>query len=105
MRGLRESFWGDRYGQARGVLEKFLNTESVPLSGRTGWWVAEVRTGGRARGRQAYGFSRRDKVEIGNSCAGINRHEVENVRVSRERGSDLLGPEFCAGHREVRGEA
>jgi hypothetical protein len=41
----------------------------------------------------------------GNSCAGINRHEVENARVSRERASDLLGPEFCAGHREVHGKA
>ncbi len=29
-----------------------------------------------------------------NSCAGINRHEAENARVSRERGSDPLGPEF-----------
>ena len=47
----------------------------------------------------------RAENENGNSCAGINRHEVENARVSRERGSDPLGPEFCAGHREVRGEA
>jgi hypothetical protein len=29
-------------------------------------------------------------------CAGINRHEVENGRVSRERSNDPLGPEFCA---------
>ncbi len=41
----------------------------------------------------------------GNPCAGINRHEVENARVSRARGSDPLGPEFCAGHREVHAEA
>jgi len=38
-------------------------------------------------------------------CAGINRHEVENVRVLRERSSDPLGPEFCVGHREVNDEA
>ena len=47
---------------------------------------------------------RTDRVEIGNSCAGINRHEVENARISRERASDPLGPEFCAGHREVHSE-
>ena len=38
-------------------------------------------------------------------CAGINRHEVENARVLRERTSDSPGPEFCAGHREVHSEA
>jgi len=38
-------------------------------------------------------------------CAGINRHEVENVRVSRERTSDLLGPEFCTKRREALSEA
>jgi hypothetical protein len=27
-------------------------------------------------------------------CAGINRHEVENERVLRERSSEPLGPEF-----------
>ncbi len=45
------------------------------------------------------------KAEIGNSRVEINPHEVENARVSRERGSDLLGPEFCAGDHEVHGEA
>jgi hypothetical protein len=38
-------------------------------------------------------------------CAGINRHEVENERVLRERSSDPPGPEFCAGYREVHSEA
>src|SRR6202049_2735432 len=38
-------------------------------------------------------------------CAGINRHEVENARVLRERTSDPPGPEFCAEHREVHSEA
>jgi hypothetical protein len=38
-------------------------------------------------------------------CAGLNRHEVENANFLRERTSDPLGPEFCAGHREVHGEA
>jgi hypothetical protein len=28
-------------------------------------------------------------------CAGMNRHEAENERVSRERSSDLLGLESC----------
>ena len=28
-------------------------------------------------------------------CAGMNRHEAENERVSRERSSDPLGPESC----------
>ena len=41
----------------------------------------------------------------GNSCAGINRHEAENARVLRERGSDPLGLEFCVRCREVSGEA
>jgi len=41
----------------------------------------------------------------GDSCAGINRHEAENARVLRERGSDLLGLEFCVRGREVSGEA
>ena len=41
----------------------------------------------------------------GNPCAGINRHEAENARGSRERGRDPLGPECCAGRREVFGEA
>ena len=38
-------------------------------------------------------------------CAGINRYEVENARVLRERTSDSPGPEFCAAHREVHSEA
>ena len=38
-------------------------------------------------------------------CAGLNRHEAEEEEALRERTSDPLGPEFCAGHREVHGEA
>jgi putative transposase len=38
-------------------------------------------------------------------CAGMNRHGVEDARASRERKSDPLGPEFCAGHCEVLSEA
>ena len=34
-----------------------------------------------------------------------NRHEAEKAKFLRERTSDLLGPEFCAGHRKVHGEA
>jgi hypothetical protein len=45
------------------------------------------------------------QVEIGDSCAGINRHAAEDERSLRERGSDPLGLEFCVGHREVHGEA
>ena len=56
------------------------------------------------RGGRGY-FTGGSERENGNSCAGINRHEVENARVSRERASDPLGPEFCVGHREVHGEA
>jgi hypothetical protein len=37
--------------------------------------------------------------------AGINRHEAGNERFLRERSSEPLGPEFCAVHREVHGEA
>src|SRR5258708_17444973 len=29
-------------------------------------------------------------------CAGVNRHEVEDVRALRERSSDPLGLESCA---------
>jgi hypothetical protein len=46
-----------------------------------------------------------DSWEVQVLCAGINRHEVENVRVSRERISDLLGPEFCTKRREALSEA
>ncbi len=46
-----------------------------------------------------------DSWEVKVLCAGINRHEVENVRVSRERISDLLGPEFCTRRCEARSEA
>jgi len=49
--------------------------------------------------------SRVDSLEVKVLCAGINRHEVENVRVSRERISDLLGPEFCTKRREALSEA
>jgi hypothetical protein len=38
-------------------------------------------------------------------CAGINRHEAEDERASRERSSDPLGLESCAGYREVVSEA
>jgi len=38
-------------------------------------------------------------------CAGINRHGVEDERALRERSSDPLGPEFCAGCCEVSSEA
>jgi hypothetical protein len=38
-------------------------------------------------------------------CAGLNRHEAEDERASRERSSDPLGLESCAGYREVFSEA
>ena len=38
-------------------------------------------------------------------CAGLNRHEVEDERALRERNSDPLGLESCAGYREVHNEA
>ena len=38
-------------------------------------------------------------------CAGMNRYGVEDERASRERTSDPLGPEFCAGRCEVSSEA
>ena len=38
-------------------------------------------------------------------CAGINRHEAEDERALRERSSDPLGLESCAGYREVLSEA
>ena len=38
-------------------------------------------------------------------CAGINRHEAEDESSSRERSSDPLGLESCAGYREVLSEA
>jgi hypothetical protein len=41
----------------------------------------------------------------GLESAGINRQEAENERFSRERSSDPLGPEFCAGRREAHSEA
>jgi len=41
----------------------------------------------------------------GPESAGINRQEAENESFSRGRGSDPLGPEFCAGRREAHSEA
>ena len=38
-------------------------------------------------------------------CAGLNRLEAEDERALRERSSDPLGPEFCAGRCEVSSEA
>ena len=38
-------------------------------------------------------------------CAGLTRHEVEDERALRERSSDPLGLESCAGYREVLSEA
>jgi len=38
-------------------------------------------------------------------CAGMNRHEAEDESSSRERSSDPLGLESCAGYREIFGEA
>jgi hypothetical protein len=38
-------------------------------------------------------------------CAGMNRHEAEDERALRERSSDPLGLESCAGYREVLSEA
>jgi hypothetical protein len=38
-------------------------------------------------------------------CAGINRHEAEDESSLRERSSDPLGLESCAGYREVFSEA
>jgi len=38
-------------------------------------------------------------------CAGINRHEAEDESSLRERSSDPLGLESCAGYREVPSEA
>jgi hypothetical protein len=53
--------------------------------------------------------NQRDPAEVlGNESlesAGINRQEAENERFSRERSSDPLGPEFCAGRREAHSEA
>ena len=45
------------------------------------------------------------KARRPSQCAGLNRHEAEEEEASRARTSDPLGPEFCAGHREVHGEA
>ena len=57
-----------------------------------------------AEGRLVYDSADWDG-QNGNPCAGINRHEAENAKVLRERGSDPLGLEFCVRCREVSGEA
>ena len=41
----------------------------------------------------------------GLQCAGINRHEAEDESSLRERSSDPVGLESCAGYREVHSEA
>ena len=53
------------------------------------------------------GFVRAGSVDENRQlqCAGINRHEVEDERALRERNSDPLGLESCAGYREVHSEA
>jgi hypothetical protein len=54
-----------------------------------------------ARERKAAEFLKGETLE----SAGINRQEAEDERSSRGRSSDPLGPEFCAGRREVCSEA
>jgi hypothetical protein len=51
------------------------------------------RPGSESSGPFACVPSKFDSLEVKVLCAGINRYEVENARVSRERISDLLGPE------------
>ena len=74
MRDLKESFRGDRYGQARGVLEKFLNAESARLRDRfvgCGRYAQEE-----GRGGQRNGFYFRDFV----SRFGTLRLQVARTR-------------------------
>jgi putative transposase len=71
---LKESFWGDVYGQTRGVLEKFLSAESARLRDRfvgAGRYAQE----GRRRG-QRNGFYFRDLV----SRFGVLRLQVARTR-------------------------
>jgi hypothetical protein len=51
------------------------------------------------------GRSTQEQKNAKAGSAGINRQEAEDERSSRERSSDPLGPEFCAGYREVHSEA
>src|SRR3990172_5324084 len=75
VRDLRESFWGDLYGQARGTLEKFLSRESVRLRDEGGGLRAGPAEGGAARPAQRVllsGFCQplRDVALAGGADAG-----------------------------------
>src|SRR5262249_37349465 len=52
-------------------------------------------TSGFAKGPVPRMAQKRVDVTSPLQCAGINRHEAENERVSRERSSDPLGLESC----------
>jgi len=77
VRDLKESFGGDVYGQARGVLEKFLSAESARLRDRFVGCGRYAQEGGR-RG-QRNGFYFRDLV----SRFGVLRLQVARTRAQR----------------------
>ena len=55
-------------------------------------------------GSRSKASSVRDDMRSNVVCAGINRQEAEGENPLRERSSDPLGPEFCAGRRETNSE-
>jgi len=79
VRDLKESFWGDVYGQTRGVLEKFLSAESARLRDRFVGCGRYAQEGGR-RG-QRNGFYFRDLV---------SRFGVLRLKVARTREQSFL---------------
>ena len=84
VRDLKESFWGDLYGQARGSLEKYLNAHSIHL--RDEAVGCEVRKQKPTRRGQRNGFYFRDFV---------SRFGTLRLKVARTREKS-----FLPGHLE-----
>ena len=98
VRDLRESFWGDLYGQARGTLEKFLSRESVRLRDEGSGLRAVPAEGGAARPAQRVllsGFCQplRDVALAGSADAGEKFSAWEAGALSAaSRGGDAADP-------------
>jgi hypothetical protein len=83
----------------RTTIKKYRKEKDAGVSIR---WLTD--DGMRHGGDSSYGRDADRKIG-GPESAGINRQEAENEKFSRERSSDPLGPEFCAGRREAHSEA
>ena len=80
-------------GEAFGRFS-FIQIEMLPIEGNRS---RECRS--RPAGLNTSGLAEGQESRL--QCAGVNRHEAENARFSRQRSSGPLGLESCAAGREV----